>query len=151
MTGGSLNITASDDGVHATTYLQIDGGTITINAREGLEATVVQINDGNISITASDDGINAGKKSTITTPLIEINGGSITIDMGQGDTDAVDSNGNIYINIGSLNITARSSFDYDGEAKYKEAKIIVNGEETNTITNQMMGGPGGGRGNRRGW
>ena len=151
MTGGSLNITASDDGVHATTYLQIDGGTITINAREGLEATVVQINDGNISITASDDGINAGKKSTITTPLIEINGGSITIDMGQGDTDAVDSNGNIYINGGSLNITARSSFDYDGEAKYTGGTIIANGEETNTITNQMMGGTGGGRGNRRGW
>jgi len=79
--------------------------------------------------------------------------------MGQGDTDGIDSNGNIYVNGGTINITGNSPFDYDGEAKYTGGTIIVNGETTNTITNQMMGGggqPGGqmGRGgmmNRRGY
>ena len=75
--------------------------------------------------------------------------------MGQGDTDGIDSNGNLYINGGTINITANSPFDYDGEAKYNGGTIIVNGEETNTITNQMMGGGPGGQGeqpgmNRRG-
>ena len=60
--------------------------------------------------------------------------------MGSGDTDGIDSNGNLYINGGIIDITANSPFDYDGEAKYNGGTIIVNGTETNTITNQMMGG-----------
>ena len=145
--GGTINITATDDALHATTVLQIDDGTITTNSREGLEATYVQINGGAINITASDDGINAASQSSSYTVTIEINGGYVTIDMGSGDTDAIDSNGNIYVNGGTINITAQSSFDYDGEAEYNGGKIIVNGTETNEITNQMMGGPGGGQGN----
>jgi len=60
--------------------------------------------------------------------------------MGQGDTDGIDSNGNIYINGGTVNITGNSPFDYDGEAKYNGGTIIVNGQTTNSITNQFMGG-----------
>ena len=84
--------------------------------------------------------INAGAKSNSYTPTIEINGGYTTINMGRGDTDAVDSNGNIYVNGGTIDITAQSPFDYDGEAKYKAGTIIVNGKETNEITNQMIDG-----------
>ena len=142
--GGSLNITASDDAIHATTVVQIDGGEIKLTAREGIEGTYVQINDGTINISATDDGINAGRKSTAYAVTIEINGGYTTIRMGSGDTDAVDSNGNIYVNGGTIDITAQSSFDYDGTAKYSGGTIIVNGVTTNTITNQMMGGHGGG-------
>ena len=138
--GGTINITASDDAIHATTIVCIDGGTITTNSREGIEGTYIQINDGTLNITASDDAINAGAKSNSYTPTIEINGGYTTIKMGSGDTDAVDSNGNIYINGGTIDITAQSPFDYDGEAKYNGGTIIVNGQETNEITNQMMGG-----------
>lgn len=142
ISGGNLNVTASDDAIHATTTLVIDGGTIDLNAREGLEATYVQINDGVINISASDDAINAGAKSNSYTPTIEINGGDLTITMGQGDTDAIDSNGNLYINGGTINIIAQCPFDYDLEAKYTGGTIIVNGKETNTITNQMTGGNG---------
>ena len=60
--------------------------------------------------------------------------------MGQGDTDGIDSNGNIYINGGKIDITGNSAFDYDGTAQKNGGTIIVNGTETNTITNQMMGG-----------
>lgn len=143
ISGGTLNIDATDDAIHATTIIQIDGGTITTNSREGLEATYVQINDGTIDIKASDDGINAGQKSKKYTVCIEINGGSISIDMGQGDIDAIDSNGNLYINGGTINITAQSPFDYDGEGQLNGGDITVNGEKTTELTNQMMGGPGG--------
>ena len=137
---GSITIKSDDDGVHADGMILINNGTFNIDGHEGLEATYVKINDGRIDISASDDGINAGRKSNAYDPTVEINGGSITIKMGQGDTDAIDSNGNIYINGGTIDITGNSSFDYDGEAKYTDGKIIVNGEETNTITNQFMGG-----------
>lgn len=138
--GGDIKVTSDDDAIHADAKLIINGGTISLNAHEGLEATYVEVNDGDINIKSSDDGINAGKKSDLYTPTIEINGGSITIVMGSGDTDAIDSNGNLYINGGYLNITGASAFDYDGEAKYTGGTMIVNGSETTTITNQFMGG-----------
>lgn len=144
ITGGSFTIDTDDDAIHTDGMLEINDGVFTISGHEGLEGTYIKVNGGTISIQATDDGMNAGNKSNKYTATIEINGGSITIDMGQGDTDAVDSNGNIYINGGTLTITAQSAFDYDGEAKYSGGKIIVNGEETTNISNQMMGGrPGG--------
>ena len=143
ITGDTLDITAADDAIHATTVAQIDGGSFTLEGTEGLEATVIFVNDGEISISAADDGINASQKSDISTPVIEFNGGSVTIAMGAGDTDAVDVNGNLYINDGTLNITAQSPFDIDGQYEKNGGTLIVNGEETTEITNQFMGGMGG--------
>ncbi len=142
--GGTLDITAADDGIHATTIAQIDSGDITVDAVEGIEATQVLINGGNISITASDDGINAAQKSSVLTPSVEINGGNIKIVMGQGDTDGIDSNGSLYINGGTVDITAQSPFDYVSAAEHNGGTVIVNGVETDQITNQMMGDPGAG-------
>ena len=143
---GTITIDSGDDAIHADGMIQIDAGTITVTAHEGLEATYVKINDGTISINATDDGINAGNKSDAYSATIEINGGSVTIKMGAGDTDGIDSNGNIYINDGTIDITGNSPFDYDGEAKYNGGKIIVNGTETNTINNQFGGQMGGQQG-----
>ena len=140
ISGGTFNITASDDAIHAQTIVTIDGGSFTINAAEGIEATYVLINDGDISITASDDGINAASKSSAYTATVEINGGDITISMGSGDTDAVDANGNIYINGGTIDITANSAFDYDGTGELNGGTVTVNGEQITELTNQMMGG-----------
>jgi hypothetical protein len=67
--------------------------------------------------------------------------------MGQGDTDAVDANGSIYVNGGTLNITAQmSSFDYDRTAEFNGGTIIINGSEVSEIPQSMMGGHGGGFG-----
>ena len=136
---GSFTIKSTEDGIHGDGLVEIDNGNMDITASEGIEATYVKINDGTINISASDDGINSGNKSSEYTPTIEINGGYITIKMGQGDTDGIDSNGNLYINGGIIDITGQSPFDYDGEAKYTGGKMIVNGSETTEITNQFMG------------
>lgn len=149
--GGTFNIDAADDGIQATTILQIDGGEFSISSAEGLEATHVQINGGSIYIDASDDGINGSQKSTALSAEVEINGGNVTVNMGQGDTDGIDSNGALTITGGTIEVNAQSPFDYDGTLTFTGGKVIVNGQETTDITNQMMGGgmmggPGGGFG-----
>ena len=143
--GGNLKVRCGDDSIHATTTLVIDGGTLDISGAEGLEATDITINDGKIKINASDDGINAGQKSDAYAVQITINGGDITINMNGYDTDAIDANGSITVNGGTINITGQSAFDCDGKAAYNGGTIIVNGETVNAITSQMMGGRGGNR------
>lgn len=51
-------------------------------------------------------------------------------------------------------MTGNSTFDYDGSAQYNGGTIIVNGQQVNSIPNQMMGGRGGqnfGFGGQSGW
>lgn len=138
--GGTYNILAGDDGLHASEKLTVENGNLNVEAWEGLEATVVTINDGDIIINAKDDGINATQKVGSLSPSVEINGGNITISMAQGDTDALDSNGSLYINGGTININAQSPFDYDGDSAIKGGTVYVNGEQITELYNQFMGG-----------
>ena len=144
ISGGTINIDAAKNGIRATTTLTVDGGALDIDAAEGLESTQVEINDGTINIVAVDDGINAGQKSDSYDIVLTINGGNTTINMGQGDTDAIDSNGDLYINGGTIDITAQSAFDYDGVGQMTGGNVTVNGQTVTQLTNSMMGG--GGRG-----
>ncbi|WP_051540034.1 carbohydrate-binding domain-containing protein [Ruminococcus sp. FC2018] len=149
ISGGTFNINASGDAIQGNTNVQVDGGTLNLKAGEGIESTYVLINGGTINIQATDDGINAANKSSAySTPNIEINDGEVTISMGQGDTDAIDSNGNITVNGGKIDITAgTSSFDCDGKAAYNGGTIIINGTQVDSIPQSMMGG--GGKGGMR--
>ena len=156
ISGGSLTVSAGDDGLHAVSVVQIDGGELAIKAAEGIEGTYIQINDGAISIQSWDDGINAANKSSAYRTAVEINGGEITVAMASGDTDGIDSNGDIIVNGGTISVTGSSTFDYDGSAQYNGGVIIANGQQIAYIPNQMMGGRGGnggwgGLGGRRGW
>ena len=145
--GGDITIEAAKDGIHGKEHVTVDGGTLKIQANEGIEGTIVIINDGDIIIDAADDGINASAKAEeLGTPKVEINGGNLTITMAQGDTDGIDSNGDLYINGGTVSVNARFPFDYDGVCEHNGGTVIVNGVETDEITNQfggMEGGPGG--------
>lgn len=151
ITNGTFNITAGDDAIHTDGILQIDNGTFDITAAEGLEGTYITINDGTFTISASDDGINAAQKVEDYLATLVVNGGNIKITMGPGDTDGIDSNGDIYINGGTIDITATmSTVDYDGTAVKNGGTLIINGVETDTIPNQFMGGPGGMQGGPNG-
>ena len=145
--GGTMNIQARSDCLQATTYVRIDDGNLKLNGSEGIEGTYIEINDGTIDIYGSDDGINASRKSkSYATPTVVINGGDLKIEVGRGDTDAIDANGDIIVNGGTIDITSTvSSFDYDGKAEFNGGTIIINGTQVDSIPKSMMG-PGGGRG-----
>lgn len=137
---GTLNITAGDDAIRGNSIVQIDGGAINIETcTEGIEGTYIQINGGEIDLYAVDDGINATNKSDYDV-VIEVNGGTINVSMGSGDTDAFDANGNIYINGGTIGIQANSAFDSDGVAELNGGEVTVNGQIITQITQSQMGG-----------
>lgn len=140
---GTITITAEDDGIHGTSVVQIDGGTINIpSSSEGIEGTYILINNGIINIYALDDGINATSLSASYDPVIEVNGGMITMTMASGDTDGFDANGDIYINGGTIDVTATSSFDADGEAILNGGTVTVNGTVVTELPESQMGGKG---------
>ncbi len=142
---GEFDIMAGDDGIRGTSIIQIDGGVINVETcKEGIEATYIQINGGEIRINASDDGINAAEKSNSCNVVIEVNGGTIVLNIGSGDTDAFDSNGNIYINGGIIDISAASAFDPNGTAELNGGTVTVNGQEITDITITQTGGRSGG-------
>lgn len=97
ISGGTLNLKASDDAIHADGTLTVNGGTINvIESHEGLEGKAIVINDGNITVTASDDGVNASNSITIT-------GGRLDVNMSNnGDVDGIDSNATISITGGII-------------------------------------------------
>ncbi len=143
--GGTLEIDVGDDAVHALSIVQIDGGTVSLKAAEGIEGTWVQINGGEIAVSATGDGVNGARKSSSFAPCIEIHGGTITVDMGPGDTDGIDSNGDLVITGGVISVNAQNPFDWDGSLSWTGGTVSVNGAEVTELTNQFdgQGGPGG--------
>lgn len=141
--GGDFTIRAGDDGIHAKSAVRIDGGSFDISAAEGVEGTYVEINGGSFDIQSTDDGINATRKSHAVQTAVVINGGEISIRMGAGDSDGVDSNGVIVINGGTVTISGGNGFDYESGAELNGGTVVVNGEQLSEIPNQFAGGPGG--------
>ena len=60
--------------------------------------------------------------------------------MADGDTDGVDSNGDIKVSGGTINVTGTSTFDYDGTALFTGGTIIVNGVKVDSIPKSSIGG-----------
>ena len=150
ISGGSVTIQSGDDGIKSEQKAWITGGTINVaKSVEGIEAPVIIIDGGDITVYASDDGLNASASAITTTGLsITINNGTLAVTVGPGDTDAIDSNGDIVVNGGTITITApTSSFDFDGTGNINGGTVTVNGQTITTMPTQMMGG--GAMGGRR--
>ncbi len=128
---GSLIIDSGNKGIHADSKIDINGGIVSvINSYEGLEASVININNGTVEVNASDDGFNASDGVTSQAGMgtysdnlaVNINGGTVCVN---ADGDGLDSNGNINISGGTVIIngpenSGNGALDSNGE-------IIVTG------------------------
>ncbi len=120
--GGSITISAGDDGIHAGNYVTINGGNINIaKSCEGIEGQEVNINGGAIYVRASDDGINAAggadqsgfgpggfggqggdRFNGSASAAVNITGGTLTVN---ADGDGLDSNGALNISGGTVYVS----------------------------------------------
>ena len=138
ISGGLVGLTSGDDAIHADNTLNISGGDIVVlNSKEGLEANHIEISDGNTYVYASDDGVNAAKKIN-EEPSILISGGFLNVEVSNGDTDGIDSNGTytqtggLVISRGSPNNASNMSTGLDAEgytAIFGGTFIAFNGVE----------------------
>ena len=58
--GGEINISAVDDGIHSDSSVYVTDGTVLISdCYEGIEALIIDVSSGDVSINCEDDGFNA--------------------------------------------------------------------------------------------
>ena len=99
ITGGTITVSSDDDGIHADGTLTISGGTVNVvTAYEGIEAPNIVFSGGTTTVYSTDDAVNASGDN----PLITITGGYIDLATPSGDTDTLDSNGDIKMTGGTL-------------------------------------------------
>lgn len=143
LSDNTFTIKAGDDGIHASGNLVIESGTYVIeNSTEGIEGRTITIQDGDVKVYASDDGVNAANANVNQDEIsFTMNGGNLFVEVGEGVTDCIDSNGNITVTGGTIQLVGQSGFDFDGTAVYTGGEITINGEKQSEIKNSMMMGP----------
>ena len=63
--GGEINISAGDDGIHSDASVLVQSGTILISdCYEGIEALIIDVSGGDVSVNCEDDGFNANGGSS---------------------------------------------------------------------------------------
>ena len=130
---GNLEVKSYDDAIHSDGIFQMEHGTITLNAREGIESTNLIINGGTITINGSENGLSAGNRNPRYKQGIEIHGGNITINMGDGETYGIDSSDYVTITGGKISVDAKNPFNYTGKATYTGGTIKINGRRADKI------------------
>ena len=155
VTNGTFTLSSGDDAIHSDDAVTIQSGEFSIPyCYEGVEGLAVTVEGGTFDVTAHDDGFNAaggadnsgfggrGDQFAVSEDsFITVNGGTITI---VSDGDCLDSNGDLTINGGTLDLTCNGSgnttLDCNGTYTNDGGDVTTNdGAESNP------GGMGGGR------
>ena len=125
-------ITASGRrGIHADDTSNVTGGTLLVtNSYEGIEASVINMKGGVSAIYSTDDGWNASNSDANfgESPVIHVSGGYHYVKTGSGDTDGIDSNGDIYFEGGVCVVEAGGNIidkGDNGNAVYYTAGVFL--------------------------
>ena len=146
---GLIQVASGDDGLHADNTLTINGGKIVVTgSTEGYEANYININGGYSYIYGTDDGVNCSKKS-FNNCAFTMTDGYLDVAVKNGDTDGIDSNGNVTIT-GGIIVTRGSpgtsasgmstGLDVDGTCTMSGGTLIAfNGlEKTPTTSSGVL-------------
>ena len=157
VSGGFTTVKTDDDGLHSEKALTIKGGTVEVTmAYEGMEGAEMTFEGGVTSVITTDDGWNAAGGSSTANggnqggnqgwggpggggpggfgssdgSKAKVTGGFHYIYVGTGDTDGLDSNGDIEITGGVVIIECRMNggmggmVDSDGSTSIKGGKLL---------------------------
>ncbi|MFY1637935.1 carbohydrate-binding domain-containing protein [Solwaraspora sp. WMMB335] len=130
LAGARLTLASGDDAVHADTTLLVDDGSLDITASvEGLEAAHITVAGGDIQLVASDDGVNAAGGTT-TDGSDATAGGRPGGGPGRGGPGGGEAVGDYSLAVtgGTLVIDAGGDgFDSNGTAEITGGTVVVNG------------------------
>lgn len=133
--GGDLNITVGDDGITSDNSISITGGSINIiDSTEGIESQNITISGGIINVNSRDDGINARNTASNQNVFIRISGGYINV---HSQRDGLESDGNIYLTGGVLNISGLTNRRSEGNFIINGGNFVNTGNEI-TISDQSI-------------
>jgi hypothetical protein len=147
VSGGFASVKTDDDGLHAEKALTIKGGTVEVTmAYEGMEGAEMNFEGGVTSVVTTNDGWNAAGGTSTSTggnqggrgggfgrsdgSKAKVTGGFHYIYVGTGDTDGLDSNGDIEISGGIVVIECRMNggmggmVDSDGSTSITGGKLL---------------------------
>lgn len=112
VTDGSLTVDATGDGLHSEVVLVIEGGDVTVaGSDEGIESFTISLAGGAIDVTSSDDGINASGGTASTDAA-----GGMGGEMGDGGQLLSISGGDIAIDADGDGIDSNGSIEMTGGA-----------------------------------
>ena len=154
ISGGTATVKTDDDGLHAEKTLTVKGGIVEVTmSYEGIEAAYMNFEGGVTSVVTTNDAWNAsGANASSSTggnnggragpgfggggfggsdgSKIKITGGFHYLYVGTGDTDGMDSNGDIDMTGGVVIIECRMNggmggmVDSNGETNIKGGKML---------------------------
>lgn len=65
LSNGTVIVNAGDDGFKASRVVEISGGSLTVEqSDEGIEAQYINVSGGDVNVTSADDGMNASLKTS---------------------------------------------------------------------------------------
>lgn len=116
------------NGIHSDDYVQINSGNIIVASAvaDGIHCDYFIMNGGSLDVTSSDDGIDGD------TGFLEVNAGTITVNVSADDAKGMKCDSIITINGGSINVT--SSGDQSKAIKSGQNMYINGGEITVNAT-----------------